>query len=107
MSNTIDTEFEQDITEKIFLAMAGFTGKLWVLSGEYLKNLLSSQEPPDAVWHVMGVKAVVYGTVNPKSEKVVLSLKVLDVKTAEIIILEHHEVNTIQPECKFIGAGSG
>jgi len=89
------TEFEQEITEKVFLAMAGFTGKLWVLSGEYLNNLLSSQEPPDAVWHVMGIKAVVYGTVSPESEKVILCLKVLDVKTAEII-------NQVTKECRAV-----
>lgn len=79
------TEFEKAVTEQVFLAMAGFTGKLWVLSGDYLKNLLSSREPRDAIWHVMGVKAVVYGTIRSEEEKITLCLNVVETETAELI----------------------
>ncbi len=79
------SQFEQQITENLFLALTGFTGKLWVVSGTYLRNLLSGQEPPDKVWHVMGIKAVVSGTAAVKSENITIRLTVSNTETAETI----------------------
>jgi hypothetical protein len=89
------SSFEREMTEKIFLAMTGFSGKFWVLSGDYLKDILSSQESESAVWHVMGVKAVIYGTVQPDSKAVTLSLKAVDAETEKTIRVVSRECKTI------------
>ncbi|PIE33512.1 hypothetical protein CSA56_11340 [candidate division KSB3 bacterium] len=89
------SDFERDMTEKVFLAMTGFSGKFWVLSGDYLKKMLASQESDSAVWHVMGVKAVVYGVVQSNSKDVTLSLEAVDTETERTI-------RAVSRECRLI-----
>lgn len=89
------SDFERDLTEKVFLALSGFSGKLWVLSGDYLKKMHASQDSEKAVWHVMGVKAVVSGTVHSNAETVTFSLNAIDAETEAPLY-------TVSRECKIV-----
>ena len=89
------SEFERGITEQIFLSMAGFSGKLWVVGGEYLEKSLESQDSPDEIWPVMGVKAVVSGTIKADSEKITLRIRVTEARNAS-------PIHSIQRECRVL-----
>lgn len=88
------SDFERSITEQIFLSMAGFSGKLWVVGGEYLEHSLDSQEA-DEVWPVMGVKAVVSGTIQTDSETVTLQIQITEAESKR-------PIHSIQRECRVL-----
>lgn len=79
------TPFEQTITERMFLSMAGFSGKIWVMRGNKMSAVLENADSDAEVWRVMGIKAVVYGTVTPEDKAVALSLRVRDAATSALI----------------------
>lgn len=79
------TSFEQMITERMFLSMAGFSGKIWVRRGNEMSAVLENVDSDAEVWRVMGIKAVVYGTVTPEDETIALSLRVMDAETSALI----------------------
>ena len=90
------SKFEQDITEQIFLSMAGFSGKLWVVGGDYLDNVLKSQKPPDEVWPVMGVQAIVSGTIKADRKKITVNIRVTEAQNA-------NPIHSIQRKCRVLG----
>ncbi len=79
------TSFEQAITERIFLSMAGFSGKIWAMRGSDMDAVLESSDSAAEVWRVMGIKAIVSGTVTPDDESVALSLRVVNAETSALI----------------------
>lgn len=84
------------ITEDLSLALADVGRGFWVVSGPYLRRMLKSQqlsedvlkENPQAartLWQVMGIEALITGTLESRGEMIRLSLKILDTVTAEVI----------------------
>jgi len=91
------SEFERGITERIFLSMAGFSGKLWVVGGEYLEHALDSQESRDKVWPIMGIDAVVSGTIEIDDRKISLRIQVTEARTSRTL-------HAIRRECRVQGS---
>jgi len=79
------TPFEQAITEQMFVAMAGFSGKIWVMRGSDMAVVLENANSETEVWRVMGIKAVLYGRVTRADEDVTLSLRVINAATSSLI----------------------
>ena len=84
------------ITKDLSLALADAGRGFWVVSGPYLRKMLKSQqlsedvlkENPQAattLWQVMGIEALITGTLKSRGEMIRLSLKILDTDTAEVI----------------------
>ncbi len=94
------TAFEQAITERVFLSMAGFSGKIWVMRGSDLNVVLENDVPEAEVWRVMGIKAIVSGTVTPDAESVALSLRVVDAETSALI-------SERKEQCRMVIAAAG
>lgn len=79
------TAFEEEITERLFLLMSGFSGKIWVMRRSALREQLDAADAEAEVWRVMGIKAVIQGTADASSEEnVMLAVKVMNAETSEI-----------------------